>query len=434
MEIQIKGENQLLENRMKGESMTRSKLNWRRLALCLTCFLFVPLAANASQNVGDLSWVRGINYTPAGVSGHSGFWGNYDSAVVERDLSYAVRLNINQLRVFLSYDTWSNDKASFREHLIQFIRACDRQKIGVMLVLAPGRAMVDDPAQDTNRQMLSLWVEDLVKAVGNEPGLAFWDAANEPDNLGYPVHNLSQSTIQRHMEFAKWMATTVHKFDKRTPVTIGCNYVACMEELSTFVDVLSYHDYSPTRGEIRSNIDEAKRFAAQVHKPVFNTEMACIARANPYDTALKEYQEAGMGWYIWELMITQYWGDVHGVFYPNGTVRDPSIPAAILGIFRNAGPGVVLENPDREGWVTRAVTDGKKWLDEPEPNWNKGLDIAETEANLLEAAQLVAMRDPPTRTVEALRAGGSDVPALQAAIRKFIAVLEPYENKSQPKP
>jgi hypothetical protein len=61
-----------------------------------------------------------------------------------------------------------------------------------------------------------------------------------------------------------------------------------------------------------------------------------------------------MGWYLWELTITHEWGDVHGVFYPDGTVRDPSIAAAILGFFRNRGPNVVLEDLDRERWVARA--------------------------------------------------------------------------------
>ena len=119
--------------------MTRNKLNWRRLVLCQICFTFASLAANGSQARGDLSWVRGSNYTPAGVSGHSGLWNNYNASVVDRDLSYAVRLNLNQLRVFLPYDAWSKDKTLFREHLIQFIRACNKENIGVMLVLAPGK-------------------------------------------------------------------------------------------------------------------------------------------------------------------------------------------------------------------------------------------------------------------------------------------------------
>jgi hypothetical protein len=45
--------------------------------------------------------------------------------------------------------------------------------------------------------------------------------------------------------------------------------------------------------------------------------------------------------------------------------------------------------------------------------------IAETEANTLEAAQLVGMRDLPTRKVELLRAAPPNVPALGLLIQQF---------------
>ena len=45
--------------------------------------------------------------------------------------------------------------------------------------------------------------------------------------------------------------------------------------------------------------------------------------------------------------------------------------------------------------------------------------IAETEANTLEAAQLVGMRDLPTRKVELLRAAPPDFPALRLLIQQF---------------
>jgi len=125
-------------------------------------------------------------------------------------------------------------------------------------------------------------------------------------------------------------------------------------------------------------------------------------------------------------MITQYWGGVHGVFYADGTVRDPSIPAAILGFFRSHAADVRLEDPDRESWVTSAVADGKAWLASPNPDWKQGLRIAEIEANLLEGAQLVAMRTPPTRTVDLLRAAPPDMTALRSAIQQYGSQLEPY--------
>ena len=135
-----------------------------------------------------------------------------------------------------------------------------------------------------------------------------------------------------------------------------------------------------------------------------------------------------MGWYIWELMITQRWGNVHGVFYTDGTVRDPLIPASIMGFFRNRGETVVLEDPDREQWLTRTVNNAKRWLEAPDAKWEDGLNIAETAANLLESAQLIAMREPPTRTIGLMRQGQPDMAALRGALEKYAALLEPYRH------
>jgi hypothetical protein len=178
--------------------------------------------------------------------------------------------------------------------------------------------------------------------------------------------------------------------------------------------------------EIDRYIDAAKTFAAKVRKPLLQTEMGCVGRGNPYDVALREYFKAHIGFYIWELMITKGWGDIHGVFYPDGSVRDPAIAAAVMGIFRKNDAGFRLENPDRESWVTRAVTAGTTWLADPHPDWNKGLAAAEMEANMLQGNQLVAMRNPPVRSVAILRAGPPDIPALQALMRQYIADLMPY--------
>ena len=56
-----------------------------------------------------------------------------------------------------------------------------------------------------------------------------------------------------------------------------------------------------------------------------------------------------------------------------------------------------------------------------------GLDLAEISANLLEAGQLIAMYDPPTRTVDLLRKGAPNMTALRTAIEKYTAILEPHQ-------
>jgi hypothetical protein len=229
------------------------------------------------------------------------------------------------------------------------------------------------------------------------------------------------------------MARTFHELDHKTPVTIGMAFVDGMIELADYVDVLQFHDYMQTREEIRNNITRAKEFAAKVNKPLINGEIGCIARANPYDVTLQEHMNAKVGWYIWELMIVRKgWGRVHGVFYEDGSVRDPSIPAAIMGFFRKRAADILPCVPDSEGWVSRIIDRSDKWLNDTSRTWKDGLDIAETEANLLEAGELAAMRIPPSWEVGMLRQDEANLKALEKLIIKFRDQLLPY-GKQQTK-
>jgi endo-1,4-beta-mannosidase len=175
--------------------------------------------------------------------------------------------------VFITYEAWTADKEAFRKNLVHFVRAAHQRGMETMPTIGsmPREAFQGDAGLPLARE----WVQDLVKTIGEEPGLAFWDATNEPDYPPTPAERM-----QRRMELAKDMAGFFHEFDKKTPVTIGFAFVPGMEELAGAVDVLSFHDYMQNRAVIHANIARAKAFAAKVGKPVFNTEIGCVARAN----------------------------------------------------------------------------------------------------------------------------------------------------------
>ena len=371
----------------------------------------------------DPSLIRGFNYTPAnGVAPrhHMGLWINYDSAAVAFDLNLAKSLNLNQVRVFIPYALYTEDKDNLPSQLRNFVRQCHERGIGVMPVVGSGPWIQDTTLRPKARE----WIRFLVKAISKEPGLRMWDVMNEPDWPTSP-----KELVATKVANAKFMAKTFHELDHNTPVTIGWAFVDGMIECANDVDVLQFHDYSPTREQIRSNIERAKEFAAKVHKPLIDGEIGCIARANPYDVTLQEHMNAKVGWYIWELMIVrQGWGRIHGVFYEDGSVRDPSIAAAIMGFFRKRTPDILPCVPDSEGWVSRTLDRGDKWLSDSNRTWKDGLDIAEIEANLLEAGELTAMRIPPTWEVGMLRKGEVNFEALKELIIKFRGELEPYRK------
>ncbi len=381
----------------------------------------LTLPALAQRRVPkDLSDVRGFNYQSAESIGHAEHWLNYHPAVTERDLDYAKRLQLNQVRVFVPYAAWERNKEALRKNLLHLVRAAHERGMGVMPTMQYKFGEWKDKSAWPNSRE---FVADLVATIGKEPGLVIWDVENEPECCLLPP----TPDNRLRMEHAMYMAKVFHELDPVTPVTIGATFAENMIEMGEVVDVLSFHDYSPTRAQIRANIAKAKQYAAKVGKPLVNSEIGCIARANPYDVALQEHMQAKVGWYIWELMITGNWGTVHGVFYPDGTIRDPSIVAALLGMFRNRGSSFVEDAPDRETHLTEAVAKNKKWLADPNAGWAAGLDLAEVSANLLEAAQLAAMHQPPTREVQLLRDGNPNMPALRAMLARFTTLLEPYQ-------
>jgi hypothetical protein len=374
----------------------------------------------------DYSAIRGANYCTAGGH-HLEHWLNYDPKENERDLDYAKKSNINQVRVFLSYSAYLTNKEAFRQNLTHLARACQARGIGLMPVVSYKAEMFNEAAP---YPLSRAWATELISTIGQEPALKFWDVFNEPD---YPP---TATNRPARIAYARVMAGLFRELDTsrpRTPVTIGFTYEKTMEENADVVDVLSFHDYSPTREEIRRNIAAAVTFAAKVNKPVINTEIGCTGRANPYDMIIEEYSKAHVGFYVWELMITKYWGNVHGIFYPDGTIRDPSIPAAMLGLYRNRTTNAVEEFPDRENWVTRTVTEGRKWLNATNAPYADGLRLAEIAANILEANELAPMRDLPTRRVALMREETPHPAALRELLTDLLDKLEPYERKAEVK-
>jgi hypothetical protein len=107
------------------------------------------LAAHGAQtNVPtDVSKIRGFNYESADTIGLNEMWLQYNPAETSRDMDYAKRLNLNQVRVFLGYTAWTRDKAAFSADLRDFIRTCQKRGIGVMATLQYPKGWAEDQSK-----------------------------------------------------------------------------------------------------------------------------------------------------------------------------------------------------------------------------------------------------------------------------------------------
>jgi Cellulase (glycosyl hydrolase family 5) len=278
-----------------------------------------------------------------------------------------------------------------------------------MPILWNGNNLNPDTLKPAFRPRGDAYVKAIVEAIKDEPGLLMWDIMNEPFSNSYYEKSEGEEK-QREAEitgFVRYYLSYVKKLDPVNAITVGYRFSSQLEPTADLVDVLSFHDYTA----LRSTVEEAYRVAEEVSKkcgkPILNTETGCIARANPYDMVLEIAEKHKTGWYLFNLIIQGYWGEIHGLFYPDGTVRDPAIVAAVMGFYRNRDLNTIVRPvPNREGHADRALEDIEAALKDDPSSFghtktptDKILDAAEEAANLLEAAEMVPMYAPPSAQI-----------------------------------
>jgi hypothetical protein len=371
-----------------------------RLAMFAGIALVVSVGpAWAEKPLKDYSLIRGVNYVMQS-----------DQAILERDLGYAKRLNLNSTRIWLNYQGYEKDPKAYIDRLRNYIRTSQRLGFSTVPILWNGNSLRPDILKTEFRPRGDAYVKGIVEAVKDEPGLLMWDIMNEPFTNAYYDKAPAEEKQRREAEiteFVRYYLSYVKKLDPANAITVGYTFSSQLEPSADLVDVLSFHDYTP----LRSTVEEAYRIAEAVArkfgKPMLNTETGCIARANPYDMALETAEKHKTGWYLFNLIIQGYWGEIHGLFYPDGTIRDPAIIAAVMGFYRNRDlTRIIRPVPNREGHANRAIRAIEEALKDNSSDFNysrtstdKILDAAEYAANLLEAAEMVPMYVAPSAQI-----------------------------------
>ncbi len=351
----------------------------------------------------DYSFIRGVCYSWTG-----------DQATIERDLGYAQRLQLNSTRIWLRYQSYWEDPAGFIQKLRRYVRTAHAKGISTMPILWSGNmvdvAILEEGYLPTARK----YVADVVNALKDEEGLIMWDICNEPTCNDYILWGTPETKAEyepKMWHFVRYFCEFVRALDPQNAITVGNTFPQDTEPTVDLVDVISFHDYLETRRRVEASYALAEELSARHGKPLINSELACLCRANPYDMALEICERHHVGWYLFELMVHGYWGDVHGIVYPDGTVRDPAIVSAILGFHRKRDLATrIRPNPNKEGHVYRALKLVEEALAEDNrPFLHKRrstddlLEAAEYCANLLEGSEMVPMIDPPSARILAWR-------------------------------
>ncbi len=395
--------------------------------------LMATVSGRAEKPLADYSFIRGVCHS----------MGQDDEATMRKELGYAQKLQLNSTRIWLNRGAYERDPQGYTGRLRNYVRIAHSLGISVMPILFNGNRLNPQTLPPESWPPQAAYVKAIVQTLKDEPGLLMWDIMNEPSWNDY--HNQASETEKpkRVAEISAFLAhfnQYVKSIDPTNATTIGHTFAKDLEWCAN-IDVFSFHDYSPTRRKVEESYLQAEAIARKYNKPLLNSEMACVCRANPYDVSLEIAERHKIGWYVFQLIVTPGgWGDVHGLVYRDGTIRDPSIIAAIYGWHRNRDlSSVIEENPNREGQVQKALDQLRAALG-PAPRGARGggaggrgesaapvdtdaiLEAAEYCANLLEAAQMVPMREPPTARIQFWRSQSPEQRD-QEAIRKFVLEL-----------
>lgn len=349
--------------------------------------------------------IKGVNYEI-----------RQDEETTVRELGYAKRLGINSVRVWLSYREYEQEGDAYIRRVKRFTQVCHEQGVSVVPILFNGNGI--DPAilEADFAPRGERFAAAVVDALRDEPGLLMYDVMNEPPCNELILHAPDEETKQAWYEkiwvFVRHYCAYVKGLDPVNAMTVGNWLAVDMESSADLVDVLSYHDYSTTMAGVRAMAELALSVGKKYGKPVINNETCCVARANPYDRVIQTLDEYGIPWYAFNLMIDGYWKDVHGIFYPDGTIRDPAIAAAFVGCFRNRRLETIApEKPNRELEGVHSLKKLEELLLDGRSDGfayggldvNALLDVCETIAHLLEGGQMVPMQIPPTARIDAWR-------------------------------
>ena len=368
----------------------------------------------------DYSFIKGFNYSLEKNN-------CYSHSIEVRNMGYAKRLTLNSCRLFMHMEEWKSDPEKFLGCLKDFMDVAWEHGISTTpILLMPYFTDDQTPywlAEDhscspipgcylpENYAIGEKYVADIIGAVSDHPGLLFWDVMNEPSWHGFLLSVDDPEEKQRRLDmvwdFVHHFIGFVREKDPVNALGVGHTFIEDTEYSRTgeLVDIIIFHDYLETRSRVEATCRRAVELSKKYGKPVINNETGCLCRSNPYDMAIETADRYGIGWYLFELMIEEegeMWSRVHGIVYTDGTVRDPSIVAAILGFFRNRNETAIQSDVNQEGYANKAIAAALDALNR-KAGAEELLEAAEYVANLLEAGELVPMAVPPTARIAAFR-------------------------------
>jgi len=296
--------------------------------------------------------IRGAAYIPVRTCNAYQQWKEYNHVVAERDMEFAQKLNLNAVRIWLSYEYWLEDPKRFAENLEDFVSTSSGKGIYILpsvfeccgaepsnktlnckdqleadAVRSPGTAITIDRKQWGKPFKFLDWFLDKYKF--DKRFLAV-EVTNEP------------RSVEDH-QFAIALLKRAKSAEGDLPTTVGCEHIADNVLYKEYIDIYQTHENMPLSEAFLDHLlMRAKLIEGVDHKPLWVTEWQQI-RVGGWGFGSEKVRKEDLrphhatiaplmhkwktGNFVWNLMLRPAYlriprsiGTFNGVFHEDGSV------------------------------------------------------------------------------------------------------------------
>ena len=324
----------------------------------------------AAQN-----YLFGANFYPSTAVNQLEMWQRetFDPETIEKELTYASKIGMNIMRVYLHDLLWEKNPEGFCNSIDKYLEIAEKCSIKTIFVIfddcwnsefalgkqpapipythnsgwvqSPGNDAVNDPQKWPR---LEKYVKKLLTHYKDDQRIAFWDLYNEPGNGTNGDNSTQGKQMERSLPFLK----AVFKWSRSVkgltqPITSGIwSFSDSLKNINKFLldnsDIITFHCYEPPQGLVNT----IKRFSSR-KRPIICTEYMARGVGSTFEhclPVLKKYNIGAVNWglvtgktqtiYPWKWDKSKGDPDIlfHDIFYPDGTFLYPNEELAIKQI------------------------------------------------------------------------------------------------------
>lgn len=294
------------------------------------------------EQFGKITQLRGANYIPSYAKNPVDAWLYFDEEHIRRELDLAKLLNLNLLRVFLSYAVYEENLEKFLDDVRTLVMLANERGIIPILVLFDGcfgtSAHTENPLiwsahpgpHNIDEEFLKEkgfeYVDRVIREVLSiNPDIrVIFEVMNEPES-SYLYFKPPYTILDKQIKKSVWafvfqLLTFIHNKYPDVLLTVGAPTPAFIELIKNARLPINFYSahiiYQSDPQEFENQLIDALEDAQRADLPLLVSEIGPPTDDLTYKKMVEILDKYNVSFCFWELMIgTDNWNKTCGVFF-----------------------------------------------------------------------------------------------------------------------